>query len=110
MATDTIAVTDRAAGRLRAILAKEAVGTLFRISVEGGGCTGFQYKFSFDTKPAADDIVIERDGVMVVVDPISIAYMAGSKLDYVEDLMGSTFRVDNPKATAKCGCGSSFSI
>jgi iron-sulfur cluster assembly accessory protein len=110
MATDTISVTARAADRIRAILTKESAGTLFRISVEGGGCTGFQYKFSFDTRRADNDIVIEREGAVVVVDPISIAYMAGAKLDYVEDLMGSTFRVDNPHATAKCGCGSSFSI
>jgi iron-sulfur cluster assembly accessory protein len=110
MAIDTLSVTDRAAARIRAILAKETAGTLFRISVEGGGCTGFQYKFGFDTQPADADIVIERDGAVVVVDPISIAYMAGSRLDYVEDLMGSSFRVDNPNATAKCGCGSSFSI
>ena len=110
MTTDTITVTPRAAERIRAILAKEAAGTLFRISVEGGGCTGFQYKFGFDTRRTADDIVIERDGAAVVIDPISLQYMTGSKLDFVEDLMGSTFRVDNPNATAKCGCGSSFSI
>jgi iron-sulfur cluster assembly accessory protein len=104
-----LTVTPRAAKRILKVLAGEAPGSALRISVEGGGCTGFQYKFDCDA-PRGDDIVVEQDGARVVVDPISIAYMTGSNLDYVEDLMGSTFRVDNPNATAKCGCGSSFSI
>jgi iron-sulfur cluster assembly accessory protein len=104
-----LTVTPRAAKRILQVLAGEAPGSALRISVEGGGCTGFQYKFDCDSQKS-DDIIVEQDGAMVVVDPVSIAYMAGSKLDFVEDLMGSTFRVDNPNATAKCGCGSSFSI
>lgn len=106
----TLAVTPRAAKRILSVLAGEAPGSAFRISVEGGGCTGFQYKFGFDTARAADDIVIEQDGAVVLVDEISLGFMAGATLDFVDDLMGAAFRIENPKAVAKCGCGTSFSI
>ncbi|KAA5602016.1 iron-sulfur cluster insertion protein ErpA [Blastochloris sulfoviridis] len=105
-----ITVTPRAAKRILKVLASEPAGSVLRVSVEGGGCTGFQYTFACDQKKAADDIVIEQDGAVVVIDPISLQYMNGSNLDFVEDLIGSAFRVDNPNATAKCGCGTSFSI
>ncbi|BBF92532.1 iron-sulfur cluster insertion protein ErpA [Blastochloris tepida] len=105
-----ITVTPRAAKRILKVLASEPAGSVLRVSVEGGGCTGFQYKFVCDQQKTADDIVIEQDGAVVVIDPISLQYIDGSKLDFVEDLIGSAFRVDNPNATAKCGCGTSFSI
>lgn len=99
----------RAATRILKVLAGEAPGAALRVSVEGGGCTGFQYKFGCDSRKS-DDVVVEQDGAVVLIDPISMQYMAGSQLDFVEDLIGSTFRVENPNATAKCGCGTSFSI
>ena len=83
---------------------------MLRVSVEGGGCSGFQYKFDIDRAAAADDLVIEREGAIVVVDPVSLQYMAGSKLDFVDDLIGASFKVENPKATASCGCGTSFTL
>jgi iron-sulfur cluster assembly accessory protein len=81
-----------------------------RVSVEGGGCSGFQYKFDIQEAPAPDDIVIEQDGAKVVVDPVSLQYMDGSALDYVNDLIGASFKIENPQATAACGCGTSFSL
>ena len=81
-----------------------------RVQVTGGGCSGFQYTFDFDEEVAADDVVIERDGVAVLVDSMSLEYMAGSEIDFVDDLIGAAFRINNPNATASCGCGTSFSI
>ena len=102
-------VTARAFERLAEIGAA-ADGKALRIAVEGGGCSGFQYGFTFDEKKADDDILIERDGVGMVVDALSFQYLVGSKVDYLEDLEGSRFVVVNPNATTTCGCGSSFSI
>lgn len=110
MSAIDVVVTPRAATRIRKILEAEDAGTMFRVSVEGGGCTGFQYKFGFDAERAEDDIVIEQGGAVVLVDPVSLQYMAGSMIDYVDDLMGAQFRIENPKAVAKCGCGTSFSV
>jgi iron-sulfur cluster insertion protein len=81
-----------------------------RVSVLGGGCSGFQYSFSIDDQQMDDDIVIERDGIKVLLDPMSVTYMAGSEIDWVDDLIGSAFKIHNPQATASCGCGTSFSI
>jgi len=83
---------------------------MLRVSVEGGGCSGFQYKFDIERSQAADDIVITRDGATVLVDRISLGYLAGSEIDFVDDLIGASFRINNPQATASCGCGTSFSI
>jgi iron-sulfur cluster assembly accessory protein len=83
---------------------------MLRVSVEGGGCSGFQYKFDMERSRAADDVVITRDGATVLVDQISLGYLAGSEIDFVDDLIGASFRVNNPQATASCGCGTSFSI
>ena len=83
---------------------------MLRISVEGGGCSGFQYKFDVDHARAEDDLVIAREGVVVLVDPVSVPFLAGSEVDFVDDLIGASFRVDNPNATASCGCGTSFSL
>jgi iron-sulfur cluster assembly accessory protein len=110
METTSVTVTERAARKISDILAREGAPSVLRVSVEGGGCSGFQYRFDIDRAPAADDLVVERDGIKVVVDPISLQYMAGSKIDYVDELIGASFKVENPKATAGCGCGTSFSI
>jgi iron-sulfur cluster assembly accessory protein len=107
---DGITVTERAARRIGEILRREPPGTMLRVSVEGGGCSGFQYRFDMDRTRAADDLVIEHDGATVLIDQISVGYLTGSEIDFVDDLIGASFRVNNPQATASCGCGTSFSI
>jgi len=107
---DSVTVTQRAARRIHEILGREPPGTMLRVSVEGGGCSGFQYKFDMDTSKAADDIVIMHEGATVLIDPISLTYLNGSEIDFVDDLIGASFRVNNPQAKASCGCGTSFSI
>jgi iron-sulfur cluster assembly accessory protein len=110
MEMDNITVTERAARRIGETLRREPPGTMLRVSVEGGGCSGFQYKFDMDRTRGDDDVVITRDGAVVLVDQISLGYLAGSEIDFVDDLIGASFRVNNPQATASCGCGTSFSI
>jgi iron-sulfur cluster assembly accessory protein len=105
-----VVVTERAARRIAEIAASEPENRLLRVSVEGGGCSGFQYKFDLVPASEADDVRIERDGATVLVDPISMQYLAGSEIDFVDDLIGASFKVTNPNATASCGCGTSFSI
>ena len=90
--------------------AKQAKPAILRLSVEGGGCSGFQYQFGLAEAPEADDLVSETDGVRLVVDPVSLDLVAGCTVDFVESLGGAAFRVENPNAAAGCGCGSSFSI
>ena len=108
--TDVIDVTESAAKQIAEILKTEPKGAMLRVGVDGGGCSGFQYKFAVETDPANDDLKIARDGVTVLVDPVSLDLIRGSKLDFVDDLMGRSFRVENPNATASCGCGTSFAI
>ena len=105
-----VIVTDRAAKRVSAIIAGEAAPKMLRVSVSGGGCSGFQYNFDLVDDQNNDDIVIEKDGIKVLIDEISLAYMTGSEIDYVEDLIGASFQIKNPNATASCGCGTSFSM
>ena len=107
---ENITVTERAAHRIGEILRREPAGTMLRVSVEGGGCSGFHYKFDMDSAQAADDLVIQRDGATVLIDQTSVGYLAGSEIDFVDDLIGASFRINNPQATASCGCGTSFSI
>jgi iron-sulfur cluster assembly accessory protein len=107
---DNVTVTQRAARRIHEILGRESPGTMLRVSVEGGGCSGFQYRFNMDTSRAADDIVVSHEGATVLIDPISLTYLNGSEIDFVDDLIGASFRVNNPQAKASCGCGTSFSI
>ena len=109
-AVSDITVTARAVRRIGEILRREPAGTMLRVSVEGGGCSGFQYRFDIDRSQAADDIVIQRDGATVLIDQVSLGYLAGSEIDFVDDLIGSSFRINNPQATASCGCGTSFSV
>ncbi len=108
--TQTIGVSDAAAVRIREILADEPEGAKFRMSVSGGGCSGFQYHFEIVQDQNADDLVIEKNGIVVLVDSISQMYLEGAELDFSDDLIGAAFRVNNPNATASCGCGTSFSI
>jgi iron-sulfur cluster assembly accessory protein len=105
-----VTVTERAARRIGEILHREPAGTMLRVSVEGGGCSGFQYKFDTERQRADDDIVIQQSGATVLIDPVSLNYMAGAEIDFVDDLIGSSFKVNNPKATASCGCGTSFAL
>ena len=107
---DGLTISERAAQRIAGVLQDEPEGSMLRISVEGGGCSGFQYKFVFDTRRQPDDIVIEAHGASVLVDEMSLQFMGGSQLDYVEDLIGSAFKINNPQAVASCGCGTSFSV
>ena len=106
---DAVSISASAAKRLNAILKGEE-GAALRISVKGGGCSGFQYAFDVDKTRAGDDFVATRDGATVVVDPVSLEMLRGAELDFVDDLMGQSFRVKNPNAVASCGCGVSFSV
>jgi len=108
--TATVTVSDKAARRIGEILKGEPAGTMLRVSVEGGGCSGFSYKFDMARERAADDLVIARDGAVVLIDAVSVNYMAGSEIDFVDDLIGASFKVKNPQATAACGCGTSFAL
>ena len=105
-----ITVSERAARRIGEILKGEPSGTMLRVSVEGGGCSGFQYKFDMERAKAADDLVIDREGAVVLIDPVSVNYMAGSEIDFVDSLIGASFKVINPQAKASCGCGTSFAL
>jgi len=109
MATD-VTMTERAARQIGRILGSEPSGAMLRLSVLGGGCSGFQYKFDVERDKADDDVAIDRGGVTLLVDSISLQYLAGSEIDYVDDLIGASFKVNNPKAKASCGCGTSFSL
>jgi iron-sulfur cluster assembly accessory protein len=104
-----VSVTASAAERINAITARETDKVL-RVSVEGGGCSGFQYKFDLVAAPEADDLVIQKNGATVVVDPVSLPFLDGAEIDYVQELIGASFRVNNPNAQASCGCGTSFTI
>ncbi|MDP6707653.1 MAG: iron-sulfur cluster insertion protein ErpA [Alphaproteobacteria bacterium] len=107
----TVSVTASAAKRVAQLIAAEDRPDLkLRVAVAGGGCSGFQYTFDFDDQVNDDDLVLERDGVAVLIDSMSLEFLGGAKIDFVEDLIGAAFRIDNPNAQAACGCGTSFSI
>ncbi|MBN8483749.1 MAG: iron-sulfur cluster assembly accessory protein [Sphingomonadales bacterium] len=110
MDAPTMTLSPSAAARVAAIAAKQGKPAILRLSVEGGGCSGFQYKFGLADAPDGDDLVIESDGATLVVDPVSLDLVAGSVVNYVESLGGAAFRVENPNASAGCGCGSSFAV
>lgn len=109
-AESQVAVTASAARRIAEILSTEPPHSMLRVSVEGGGCSGFQYKFDITRDQAEDDVVIVEDGATVLIDPVSLEYMAGSHIDFVDDLIGASFKIENPQATASCGCGTSFAL
>ncbi len=106
----SVTVSDRAARKIGEILKDEPPGTMLRVSVAGGGCSGFQYKFDMESAKSSDDLVISRDGATVLIDPVSVQHMTGSQIDFVDDLIGASFKIKNPKATASCGCGTSFAL
>lgn len=106
-----LSVTERAARQVAKIIAAEGdPGAKLRIAVSGGGCSGFQYGFTLDHEVTDDDLVIARDGVEVVIDTMSLEFLRGAQVDYVEEIVGSAFRISNPNAQSSCGCGSSFAI
>ncbi|GJL91942.1 iron-sulfur cluster insertion protein ErpA [Hyphococcus sp.] len=108
--TTPVTVSARAAKRIAAILAKEPEGAKLRVAVEGGGCSGFQYKFDIVRDQDSDDLVLDANGYSVLVDTMSVEYMAGSVIDFSDELIGAAFKIENPNATAACGCGTSFSL
>lgn len=106
----SVGVTASAIRRISEILQGEPGDSMLRVSVEGGGCSGFQYKFDITREREADDILIADGSARVVIDPVSLEYMSGSQLDFVDDLIGASFRINNPHATSSCGCGTSFAL
>ena len=109
---ETLNITDSAARRIAELLASEKLENgAFRVAVEGGGCSGFQYKFALESNPAGEhDIIIDKDGAKVVVDDVSLQLLNGSQIDFVESLAGASFEIKNPNSTSSCGCGNSFSV
>ena len=111
METAAVTISDSAIRRIRQLeRAGNPAGAMLRVAVGGGGCSGFQYSFSFDDAENGDDTVFARDGVRVVVDDVSLEFLAGSEIDYVEELVGAYFTVRNPNAASTCGCGVSFAV
>jgi len=105
-----VTLSDRAARRIADILKGETQPTALRLAVTGGGCSGFQYNFALDDAQLDEDIVVEKNGAKVLIDPVSLDFLAGSEIDFTDDLIGQAFKVNNPNATASCGCGTSFSV
>ncbi len=105
-----VEMTESAAKRIAKIVAKEPGKTALRVSVEGGGCSGFSYKFDLAEAANPEDVAIDRDGAKVLIDDLSLVYLGGSVIDFVDDLMGQSFQIRNPNAVASCGCGTSFSV
>ncbi|NVP58164.1 HesB/IscA family protein [Mycoplana rhizolycopersici] len=111
MSDKTVTLSDAAAKRIATILGADPDKSAMRVSVEGGGCSGFSYKFDLvDTAAADDDIVLEKGNARVLIDQLSLVYMDGSEIDFIDNLMGQSFQIRNPNAVASCGCGTSFSI
>ena len=110
MSTPSVTVSQKAASRIATLTAAEGPGMMVRIAVNGGGCSGYQYDFSFDAARAGDDILIETDGARVLVDQVSLELLGGSVVDFVDGIMGSHFEIRNPNAKSSCGCGTSFSV
>jgi iron-sulfur cluster assembly accessory protein len=105
-----VALTEAAARRINSVVAGEPPSAGLRVAVEGGGCSGFQYEIAVASAPNADDVIIERDGARLFVDPVSLPFLLGSEVDWVDELIGASFKVKNPNATSSCGCGVSFSV
>ena len=111
IATETpVTLSASAAVQINAIMKKMGKQDYLRVAVEGGGCSGFSYKFDFADAANDDDLLIERDGARVLIDEMSLEFLSGSEIDYANELIGSAFKINNPNATANCGCGTSFSI
>lgn len=113
METETalpVSVSARAAKRIADILKNEPAPSMLRVAVTGGGCSGFQYNFAIDDVRMDDDLVVERDGATVLIDPVSLDFLNGAEIDFVDDMIGQAFKINNPNATSSCGCGTSFSV
>ena len=110
MSDSPVSLSARAARRIAEILKDEPAQMKLRVAVTGGGCSGFQYSFALDDLQAPDDMVVERDGVELLVDPVSLDFLKGAEIDYANELIGAHFKVNNPNATSSCGCGTSFSV
>src|SRR6185437_12413633 len=108
--SEPVLLTDRAARRIAEIIHEEPVeGSMLRVAVTGGGCSGFQYDFSLATERADDDLIIEKNGAVVLIDPVSLDFLRGAEIDFADEMIGAAFSVNNPNATSSCGCGTSFS-
>ncbi len=105
-----VIVTDRAFRRIADVLSQEPEGTMLRVAVNGGGCSGFQYVFEMDRSRNGDDIMLAQDGAAVLIDEASLQFLGGSTIDFVDDLIGQSFKISNPNASSSCGCGTSFAI
>jgi iron-sulfur cluster assembly accessory protein len=105
-----VTVSQSAAKRIATILASEGGGTMLRLAVTGGGCSGFQYNFALDETRMDEDLFIEQAGAKILIDPVSLDFLAGAEIDFTDGLIGQAFKVNNPNATASCGCGTSFSV
>lgn len=105
-----VALSATAAERIKSVVAGEPQGAGLRVAVEGGGCSGFQYEIGVAGAPNGDDLIIERDGARLFVDPVSLPFLLGSEVDWVDELIGASFKIKNPNATSSCGCGVSFSV
>jgi iron-sulfur cluster assembly accessory protein len=106
----SVALSGTAAARIKAVVASEPPGAGLRVAVEGGGCSGFQYEINVAAAPNTDDLIVERDGARLFVDPVSLPFLLGSEVDWVDELIGASFKVKNPNAKSACGCGVSFSV
>ena len=105
-----VTLSDSAARRIAFLLSRETADAKLRVAVNGGGCSGFQYVFDFDTRAGDDDVLIEKDGARVLIDSASLELLKGSQIDYVTEMVGSAFQIKNPNASSSCGCGNSFSV
>ena len=110
MNREPVTISSAAAARICDLAAIEAAPLLLRVTVDGGGCSGFQYRFDLIAQAAPDDLLVSRDGAQVAIDPVSLPLLLGSEVDFVDDLVGAEFRIRNPNARSSCGCGVSFSI
>jgi iron-sulfur cluster assembly accessory protein len=110
MTAETVTLSDSAAKRIGVILKSDAEKKAMRVSVEGGGCSGFSYKFDLVSDADADDLVLEKGDAKVLIDSLSLVYMSGAEIDFVDNLLGQSFQIKNPNAVASCGCGTSFSV
>ncbi|MFZ4808500.1 MAG: HesB/IscA family protein [Hyphomicrobiaceae bacterium] len=110
MSLPSVRLTDRAASRIAQIAAADGAAAVLRLSVEGGGCSGFQYRFDLPAEPTPDDTVVAQGSARLLVDAVSLPYLLGAEVDFVDDLIGAAFKVNNPNASSSCGCGTSFAV
>jgi len=106
----SVTLTERAAKRILEILREDPTQSMLRVAVTGGGCSGFQYDFCLDDSRGEDDLVIARDGALVLIDSVSLGFLKGAEIDFADEMIGAAFKIKNPNATSSCGCGTSFSV